>query len=231
MHSECRELTASVRSRLRVLIAALAMAAGLCAMGCSRPAPERARVYPDAAAELQPIRLPDLIYNLLPDNGSRGWDWDSIKDPHLKWLVSGLQYTPGETRRDAMARVRLKDDQTSSVLKDKWVESAWTVSLGTKANPGLGPETITFLPGAPDDECRGAGYKGCTYSLSEVEDTKKYQVSQKCQIGEPSRQSVVLMLVAPGKQLTYLSYLTDGGSGGDSTTVELSDIEPQCVAL
>lgn len=89
-----------------MLILASAMAAGLSAMGCSRPAPERARVYPDAAAELQPIRLPDLIYNLLPGNGSRGWDWDSIKDPHLKWLASGLQYTPGGTSRDAMARIR-----------------------------------------------------------------------------------------------------------------------------
>ena len=172
-----REQLPPSHSRLRFFVAASAAIASLSLGSCSPPAPERARVYPNAAADLQPIRLSDLIYSLLPDNKSQGWEWDSINDPHLQWLPNGLEYQPEQTHRDALARIRTDGDQTSWVLRDKWIESAWTISLSTKNNPGMGPNQITILPEAPNDECRGAGHKGCTYDLKEVESSSRYRVS------------------------------------------------------
>jgi hypothetical protein len=216
--------------RLRQKILALACAIILGAtMGAlqARSQSQTLEVFPQPASKLPAIELSEFIAMLIPSSGFEHLDWDYFSDGPVRWITDGFASDDAvdETTRDALVRVRVRG-KASTVLKQRREELAWTLSLVTKGNPKFGPTFIRLEPGqlVGDGQCFGTLYGGCTFKPEDAIGSPHVRAELLCEYefnGHPG----VYRLEENGRPPVLLAYFLGGGSGGESSELEIHPVE------
>jgi hypothetical protein len=163
----------------------------------------------------------------LPADGSDRLDWDYMTDnPLISWKAEGIENHGGEaTFRTGIVRVTVSGT-FSQVLKRKWQELAWTVTLETTEPPKFGPKYIRIQPN--DGGCFGASYRGCNFSDVQALNSPKLESHFVC-IPRDSNSDVIKVysVSASGGKPSLLVYDQSGGSGGITTSLEIRPLTDQ----
>lgn len=183
---------------------------------------------------LPATNLPDLIVALLPTNGIDNISWDYLVDsPLISWQTDGINFpTQGNDCRQGLVRVRVNGTE-SRILRQKWEELAWTVSMETSGNPNFGPKLIEIFPGGADSKsgCFGIAFSGCTFTAVQALASPLIQSKLLCSPAQPGEQTDVYSVTASGKEPDLVVYQANLGSGGESDLLQirpLSDASQMC---
>lgn len=179
-------------------------------------------VSPPEAAAVEPTALPALIEHLLPSEEGGQLSWTHGLDAPVVWITRGYQETTsGGYERIGLARVTV-DGRQSTVLEQGVHELAWSVILSTTAPAKFGPETIDIRVGPPGNECFGTLFEGCSFSAEQAISSPSLKIEKVCQGRVDSGNGMAVYHVrAPGKQ-GYLRYVVSSGSGGTSSSIEIT---------
>ncbi len=181
-------------------------------------------VFPAKAAAVRPITLPDLIFRSLPGSDADLLGWDHLVDAQVLWITAGYDRTQSGAERTGLARIRVAG-RTSTLLRQKREELAWTVRLETSANPKFGPERIEISPGTPNEYCFGSLTDNCAFTEEEALANPRLGKRLVCRVTPGGFPLAVYRVTAPGKHPAYVRVWTSGGSGGVASSVTVS-LEP-----
>lgn len=199
------------------LVVVLALFAG----NGAQAATDEQSVYPKVAQTLQPIDLPDLIYAALPPKATGAFGWDHLLDAPILWVTNGYSLEAGKASRVGIARVRVAT-RTSTILRQRREELAWTVSMETDANPKFGPQKIEIVAGAANEQCFGSLTDNCAFDESETLDSPKLGAQRICRVTPSGFPLTVYRVSAPDKQPAYVRVWTSGGSGGVASSISIT---------
>lgn len=203
---------------MRSLLLVLVLASGTSA--CAKQKSFVAPIWPKEATKLPPLALGEIVMEALPRGQLLAWD--SLQIPSVKWRTDGIETTSNyQSFRDGIARIRA-GGQSPKMLRQTWVELAWTISLEASQNPKFGPEKIVLTPGMSDSEhmCFGIRFQGCSFPVSAL-NHPGLTLKKQCERGPGGDHSIVFDASAPGGRKGIVIYHTDAGSGDTTTHVEV----------
>jgi hypothetical protein len=172
------------------------------------------------------LELADLLAEVLPADGSDKLDWDYMtNNPLISWKSEGIENHGGEaTFRTGIVRVAVSGT-FSQVLKRKWQDLAWTITLETLEPAKFGPKYITIQPN--DGRCFGADYRGCNFSDTQVLSSPKLESHLLCVPRDSTDVIKVYSVSTSGGKPSLLVYDQSGGSGGITTSLEIRPLTDQ----
>lgn len=178
--------------------------------GTDRPLPSATQAQlsatPNAATNLDPLELGQLILLLIPEQNSKQtveWDY-KLEDARLNWLTSGVKQENGHHFRKALVRVHVNGKKLTT-LKQRLVEVAWLVTLKADA-PGLRPTQISIK----QEECDGPW-------CNEIEPLPSLlgvgiKAAEICKFSLFGDRTTVWRLTGTNKRATFLVSEVFGGS-------------------
>lgn len=178
-------------------------------------------VYPKAAENLISMELGEAVLMFMPPNNMQFVEWMfQSNSPKINWLDDAYKTNKegSYSSRTGLMRVNV-DSVKSTILKKNNMELAWSVVLESYGNPKFGPEVITIQPGVVDGDanCFGSTTSNCTFNPFKSLSDANISAIKLC---ENSRK-VGLRLSAKGKRDVDAVWITDGGSGGENSWLEL----------
>lgn len=200
-------------------LALLALFAGTTAEAQRRAAPAAA-IWPKQAAGLPTVALGELIKSALPRGSSIGWD--AMQIPSVRWITDGIETTEtGYSMRQGLARVRASG-AAAKMLRQGWVELAWSVTLEAEENAKFGPEKVLLQPGTTDSEyiCFGTRFQGCSFPLTAIT-APGLTLKMECERGPGGAHAIVFSASAAGGRSGTVVYQTDAGSGDITNSIEV----------
>jgi hypothetical protein len=195
---------------------------------------------PAGAARAQPIdlnahpaiELSDLIVDLLPADGFRPMGWDyMVNDPLISWKTDGTTQAGSWTRREGLVRVTV-GGKSSQILRQKWENLPWTVTLSTSDNEKFGPRRIEIKPGGneADNICFGDRFRGCKFTEAQALSAKGLKAAPVCHLDMVNSTVHGYAVSAPGKKPSLLIYELNAGSGGESSSIEIRPLSDKADA-
>lgn len=182
-----------------------------------------ADVYPAKANQLKQVELGQAVLLFMPPQNSQFVDWAFQANGPVVWLTSSYSSNGNDaTYREGLMRITV-DGATSTILKHRVHELAWSVRYQGELNPSFGVQSITMEPGIDDGDanCFGAGTTGCSFNPLSSLIKAGVAVKILCQSNDAQNSITGLDLSASGKAPTTAQVLTSGGSGGESTEITL----------
>lgn len=203
-----------------MVIAGLTLVAGFAPLAATAQ-DASPRVFPPQAATVSTVNLSDLIVEALPVAGADLLGWDHLVDAQVLWITNGYDSTASGAERIGLARVRVAG-RTSTLLRQRREELAWTITLETAANPKFGPQKVEIRPGAPNQECFGSLTDNCAFTEQEALANPRLSRQLICRVTPGGFPLAVYRVAAPGKAPGYVRVWTSGGSGGVASSVTVS---------
>jgi len=202
-------------------------------------------VYPSTAKDLPVVDLADLVVAVLPSEGFENLGWSYMgEDAIIAWQTEGVarrESTVGfrqdgtETKEDTTVRegfVRARvAGIPSTILLQNREELVWTVTLETALPEKFGPKSITIRPGMPDSDhqCFGTLTDGCTFTPAQALASTKLKSHIVCRSSHftENNNMQAFAVSAPEKKTSLLVYYASGGSGGDSSWLEIRPLDDE----
>ncbi|MSO99884.1 MAG: hypothetical protein EXR07_02355 [Acetobacteraceae bacterium] len=175
------------------------------------------------------IELSDLVVAVLPPDGFNSMRWDYMAGNQLiSWKTNGPETTNRWSRREGLVRVHVAG-VTSKVLRQKWEDLPWTVTLWATENQKSGPKRIEIKPGGsePDELCFGPNFRGCAFTDKQAIGSPALKSRLVCRIDDPGLTRHAYLVSAPNKKPTLLVFETTGGTGGSSTSLDIRPLSDQ----
>lgn len=227
------------------LSAILAASIGITLVACAqREAPTQAQgskraqespqkdVYPSLLRDTDSMEFGKLILMLMPTSAQQiGWDF--YANSAVQWQTSGYGMYPtvnGGAYRRGWLRVNILGAK-ATVLRQHTVELGWTVELDRDFSQGFagirsGPNEVAIKPGGDgsDDQCFGPEFDGCDFDAPiDSVAIAGIHVQVICTRFAPDEgeEKSAFLLTYPGRRPTVMLWERSGGSGGDSSNIEL----------
>ncbi len=192
-----------------------ALLALMAAAACAGDA-EAGRVRPTRAARLEPIELSDLVAQLIPPANARADDWrHAHRIRALTWDPQSLTDSY-RLPMSAHARVRVSGRAFRTLPGGRGREILWEVETG--------PNSVSI--GLPDDACIDTKAPSCIFPESAWRRTKAFTSRLDCRVQLIDGVSAAYRVHMPGRRNVEVVYVTSGGSGGDTSWLEI-DVNPQ----
>lgn len=167
-----------------------------------------------------------LILLLMPENGQTSIPWDHRSESAIKWLDAG--YVRQKDRllgehavRRGLIRANVMGQQ-ATVLKKGKEELPWTVIYWTSGPEKFGAEKILLEPGGPSEPCFGSLYEGCSFDVLPSLAAAGISATRLCRQRQQGAELSGFTLSHPNRGSIQLRVMDDGGSGGQSTSLELA---------
>jgi hypothetical protein len=190
-------------------------------------------VFPSSAGSLEPLELGDATLLLMPDKTTVGpvhWDFRE-GSRQIAWVTDG--YENAENRsgqvvptRYGLMRIHVRGKK-STVMKRELTELAWTVSYSTESALKFGVEIIAIDPGEPRESCFGTLYEGCDFDPKESFENTGIAARVLCKVRTLGIEITGYELSHPNKRTTLARLITNTGSGGTSSSLELIFTTPR----
>jgi hypothetical protein len=180
-----------------------------------------------APESLPVVDLTDLVTEALPADGSDKLDWDyMIDNPLILWKKERIENFGGEaTFRTGIVRVRV-DGTFVQVIKQKWQELVWTITLETLEPPRFGPKYIRIQPN--DGVCFGASYRGCNFTDAQALSSPRLEAHLVCTPNDAgSGVANAYSVSALGGKPSLVVFDQSTGSGGTTTWLEIRPLTDQ----
>ena len=181
--------------------------------------------FPTSLEGSPSLELGQLVLMLMPAPGVSQIPWDHQANSAIVWRSSGYEDSPAgaevTTSRNGLVRVNV-EGVVSTVLHKRKEEMAWTVKYTSKSNPKFGVERIEISPGLIEEPCFGSTYSGCSFdppsrSLADA-GIKATELCKATGIGE---RGTLYRVEHADRQTMLLLWSTGGGSGGESSSIDL----------
>lgn len=180
--------------------------------------------YPASVTSLPRLELGQAILMFMPklEQPSLGWDFNA--DGPIAWITDG--YQDDEHRnivtREGLLRVNVLGSPTTVLHKIKH-ELVWHVRYSSSAPAKFGVESINLQAGETDDGgCFGTLYNGCSFDPRASMKAAQIQYSEVCKHKSGGDSVSIFRLVYPGRVPMLLKWSTSGGSGGESSWLEMA---------
>jgi hypothetical protein len=178
------------------------------------------------------IELSDLVVELLPADGFRSMGWDyMVNDPLMSWKTNGTARQGSWTTREGLVHVTV-GGKASQILRQKWENLPWTVTLSTSDNEKFGPKRIEIKPGGNDTDniCFGDRFRGCKFTEAQALSAKGLKATPVCHLDMVNSTLHGYSVSAPGKKPSLLIYELNEGSGGESSSIEIRPLSDKADA-
>jgi len=185
-------------------------------------------VYPASANKLKNIELGEAIYMLMPDENIKFIEWSyQSNNKTIHWIDDTYKTSKGNNTyasRDGLMRINVKS-VISTILRKQTKELAWSINyINSISNPKFGPQEIELKPGVDDGDanCFGSTTDNCTFNPIESLIASNIQFEIICKTGTTANWGTTgLLLTAKGKKAVKAKWITDGGSGGSSSWMNI----------
>ena len=184
-------------------------------------------VYPASVSKLKNIELGEAIFLLMPDKSTKfiQWSFQSNNDKIL-WIDDTYKIIESSNvaSRDGLIRINVKGAK-STILNKELKELAWSIEyINSISNPKFGPQKIILTPGVRDGNgnCFGSTADNCSFSPIKSLQSSNINFDIVCKTGSTENWGTTgLLLSAKGKKTVKMKWVTDGGSGGSSSWIEI----------
>ena len=170
-------------------------------------------VFPREASSGPVMELSDFLALLIPKGGMEEVDWDHLVDGPVTWITDGVESQGNNLVRKGLVRLTI-NGKKPKVLKQRYVEQAWTLEFSTPDLIKWGPKSMRL-----EVDCFGALRRDCEYSMDDVRRNAALDLKLLCST-EASQVHEVYRLAVEGKKPVLLVYGWDGGSAGGTGWLE-----------
>ena len=178
------------------------------------------------------VELSDLVVDLLPADGFKSMGWDYlVNDPLISWKTDGTAQKGSWTAREGLVRVTV-GGKASQILRQKWENLPWTVTLATSDLEKFGPRRIEIKPGGneTDNICFGDRFRDCMFTEAQALSAKGLKATRVCHLDMVNATEYGYSVSAPGKKPSLLVYELNEGSGGESSSIEIRPLSDKADA-
>jgi hypothetical protein len=190
---------------------------------------EKNNVFPLEANKLKSFELGEAIQLLLPPDNSDEISWSYLSNSAaIFWLDETTNSNHGSddnyNTRTGLMRINVKG-LMSTILKRTNFELAWGIQLISEGNERFGPSSLIIGPGGSHEKieeylCFGTFAENCEFSPIDSLKSSSIIIEELCE-NNGSITIKAFYLSAKNKRKTLARVITQGGSGGTYTTMEL----------